>query len=74
MGVNGSDDNGQKIGTDAQLAVSILVSDKRVDYNYDKYLKKNYSIGKISLNFRLGLSDDLNTVFYHMLNRILQLF
>lgn len=70
--MNGFDDNGSKIGTDAQLAVSILVSDKSDEYNYDRYFKKNYSIGqKISIKFRLRLSDDLNAMFLHVLYRIL---
>ena len=40
---NSFDDNGPKIETDKKLAVSILISDKYDEYNYEKFIKKNYS-------------------------------
>ena len=40
---NSFDDNGPKIETDKKLAISILISDKYDEYNYEKFIKKNYS-------------------------------
>lgn len=40
---NSFDDNGPIIDADKKLAVSILISDKYDEYNYEKILKKNYS-------------------------------
>ena len=40
---NSFDDNGPKLETDKKLAVSILISDKYDEYNYEKFIKKNYS-------------------------------